>query len=118
LAAFNIGAWFVAGFSSTPGLQRVGHPSDNLGAWLAVADFVCRKKPLRITKAPFRVRDLLTAMIKAHEIQGISRSGKQYQTAAGLDHVLWSAFASTGFATALVGGTRAQLTIAISKRED
>src|SRR5260221_1595684 len=73
-AAFNIGAmvrWLD--FNDTWLAAEWGHPSDNLGAILAVADYLARRRPPPAAPAP-RVRDLLTAMIKAHEIQGDRKS--------------------------------------------
>src|SRR6266566_8392481 len=70
-AAFNIGAlirWLD--FNDTWLAAEWGHPSDNLGGILAVADYVSRRN-LAAAKPPCTVRDLLTAMIKAHEIQGV-----------------------------------------------
>src|SRR5512136_406845 len=69
-AAFNIGAmirWLD--FNDTWLAAEWGHPSDNLGGILAVADFLSRHN-LAQGKAPLTMRDVLTAMIKAHEIQG------------------------------------------------
>src|SRR5205823_6872744 len=70
-AAFNIGTlvrWLD--FNDTWLAAEWGHPSDNLGAILAVADYVSRRN-IAEQKQPYTVRDLLTAMIQAHEIQGI-----------------------------------------------
>src|SRR5579863_7871630 len=70
-AAFNIGAmirWLD--FNDTWLAAEWGHPSDNLGAILAVADYLARGA-LMTGKSPPKVRDVLTAMIKAHEIQGV-----------------------------------------------
>src|SRR5688572_4934971 len=70
-AAFNIGTmvrWLD--FNDTWLAAEWGHPSDNLGAILAVADYLSRKAITQGRK-PLRVRDLTTAMIKAHEIQGV-----------------------------------------------
>ena len=76
-AAFNIGCairWLD--FNDTWLAAEWGHPSDNLGAILAVADFLSRRN-LAEGKAPLTIRDLLAAMIKAHEIQGVrSSAGK------------------------------------------
>src|SRR6266699_3973892 len=71
LAAFNIGAlvrWLD--FNDTWLAAEWGHPSDNLGAILAAADYVSRQEVAE-GKRPYVVRDLLQAMIKAHEIQGL-----------------------------------------------
>ena len=71
LAAFNIGSmirWLD--YNDTWLAAEWGHPSDNLGAILAVADYVSRKN-IAINKSPLVIRDVLTALIKAYEIQGI-----------------------------------------------
>src|SRR6266704_6806247 len=70
-AAFNIGTlirWLD--FNDTWLAAEWGHPSDNLGAILAVADYVSRRN-IAHGKSPYTVRDVLQAMIKAHEIQGL-----------------------------------------------
>jgi 2-methylcitrate dehydratase len=110
-AAFNIGAmvrWLD--FNDTWLAAEWGHPSDNLGAILAVADYLARQAGAR--PAP-RVRDVLTAMIKAHEIQGILALENSFNR-VGLDHVLLVRVASTAVATALLGGTREQVINAVS----
>jgi 2-methylcitrate dehydratase len=113
LAAFNIGAlirWLD--FNDTWLAAEWGHPSDNLGALLAVADHVSRAN-ISESKRPFSVRDLLTAMIKAHEIQGVLALENSFNR-AGLDHVLLVRIASTALATQLLGGTRDQIVNALS----
>ena len=78
-AAFNIGAmvrWLD--FNDTWLAAEWGHPSDNLGGILAVADWLSRSAS-RSGKPPLTMRDVLTAMIKAHEIQGVHRAGEQLQ---------------------------------------
>jgi len=108
-AAFNIGAmvrWLD--YNDTWLAAEWGHPSDNLGALLAVTDFVTRTA--RIT---YSVRDLLTAMIQAHEIQGILALENGFNR-VGLDHVLLVRIASTAVATRLLGGTREQIINAVS----
>jgi 2-methylcitrate dehydratase len=112
-AAFNIGAmirWLD--FNDTWLAAEWGHPSDNLGAILAVADYLSRKNAALGKKAP-TVRDLLAAMIKAHEIQGVSALENSFNR-VGLDHVLLVRVASTAVATAMLGGTREQVINAIS----
>jgi 2-methylcitrate dehydratase len=112
-AAFNIGAmvrWLD--FNDTWLAAEWGHPSDNLGAILAVADYVARRRPPPAAPAP-RVRDLLTAMIKAHEIQGVLALQNSFNR-VGLDHVLLVRVASTAVATALLGGTLEQVINALS----
>jgi len=85
-----------------------GHPSDNLGAILAVADYQSRVKGESIT-----VRDVLTAMIKAHEIQGILALNNSFNR-VGLDHVLLVRVASTAVASYLLRCTREQMMNAVS----
>jgi 2-methylcitrate dehydratase len=112
-AAFNIGAlirWLD--FNDTWLAAEWGHPSDNLGALLAVADFVSRRN-LAAGKPPLRVEDLLTAMIQAHEIQGVLALENSFNR-VGLDHVLLVRVASTAVATRLLGGTRDQIINALS----
>ncbi|MDB6109679.1 MAG: 2-methylcitrate dehydratase [Pedosphaera sp.] len=112
-AAFNIGCairWLD--FNDTWLAAEWGHPSDNLGAILAVADFLSRRYTAE-SKKPLAVRDVLTAMIKAHEIQGILALENSFNR-VGLDHVLLVRVASTAVATQLLGGTRAQVINAVS----
>jgi len=111
-AAFNIGAmvrWLD--FNDTWLAAEWGHPSDNLGAILAVADYLARRAP-QASAAP-RVRDVLTAMIKAHEIQGVLALENSFNR-VGLDHVLLVRVASTAVATAMLGGSGAQVVNAVS----
>src|SRR5947208_1811609 len=107
-AAFNIGAmirWLD--FNDTWLAAEWGHPSDNLGAILAVTDYACRNG------RAYTVRDLLTAMIQAHEIQGVLALENSFNR-VGLDHVLLVRIASTALATKLLGGTRDQIINALS----
>jgi 2-methylcitrate dehydratase len=107
-AAFNIGAmirWLD--FNDTWLAAEWGHPSDNLGAILALADYLSRSGK-RVT-----VRDVLTAMIKAHEIQGVLALENSFNR-VGLDHVLLVRVASTAVATSLLGGSREQIINAVS----
>jgi 2-methylcitrate dehydratase len=107
-AAFNIGAmirWLD--FNDTWLSAEWGHPSDNLGGILAVADYLSRSGK-RVW-----VRDILTAMIKAHEIQGVLALENSFNR-VGLDHVLLVRVASTAVVTALLGGTRDQIINAVS----
>src|SRR5688500_17854289 len=97
-AAFNIGAmirWLD--FNDTWLAAEWGHPSDNLGGILALADYLCR------TGKPLTIRDVLTAMIKAHEIQGILALENSFNR-VGLDHVLLVRLATTAIATTMLGG--------------
>jgi len=112
-AAFNIGAmirWLD--FNDTWLAAEWGHPSDNLGGILAVADYLARKS---VTEGytPPKVRDVLTAMIKAHEIQGILALENSFNR-VGLDHVILVRVASTAVVTAMLGGTLEQVINAVS----
>jgi 2-methylcitrate dehydratase len=112
-AAFNIGAmvrWLD--FNDTWLAAEWGHPSDNLGGILAVADYLARKSVME-GKAPPTVRDVLTGMIKAHEIQGILALENSFNR-VGLDHVILVRVASTAVVTALLGGTLEQIVNAVS----
>ncbi len=112
-AAFNIGAqvrWLD--FNDTWLAAEWGHPSDNLGAILAVADYVSRSNR-SIGKAPLSMRDVLVAAIKAHEIQGCFALLNSYNR-VGLDHVILVRIASTAVATMLLGGTREDIINAVS----
>jgi 2-methylcitrate dehydratase len=107
-AAFNIGTmirWLD--FNDTWLAAEWGHPSDNLGGILAVADYLSR------SGKPLTVKDVLTAMIKAHEIQGVLALENSFNR-VGLDHVLLVRVASTAVTTALFGGTREQIINAVS----
>src|SRR6202167_5734685 len=108
MAAFNIGTmirWLD--FNDTWLAAEWGHPSDNLGGILAVADYLGRQGK------PLTVRDVLTCMIKAHEIQGVLALENSFNR-VGLDHVLLVRVASTAVVTALLGGTRDQIINAVS----
>jgi 2-methylcitrate dehydratase len=112
-AAFNIGAmirWLD--FNDTWLAAEWGHPSDNLGGILAVADWLSRKAAAE-GRSPLTVRDLLTAMIKAHEIQGVTALENAYNR-VGLDHVILVRVATTAVVATLLGGTREQVINAVS----
>ena len=112
-AAFNIGAmirWLD--FNDTWLAAEWGHPSDNLGGILAVADWQARKAVAE-GRSPPTVRDLLTAMIKAHEIQGVTALENAYNR-VGLDHVILVRVATTAVVTAMLGGTLEQVINAVS----
>ncbi len=107
-AAFNIGAlvrWLD--FNDTWLAAEWGHPSDNLGAILAVADYQSRRGA-RLTMA-----DVVTAMVQAHEIQGVLALNHSFNR-VGLDHVLLVRIASTAVATRLLGGSRDEIVNAVS----
>ncbi len=123
--AFNIGAlvrWLD--FNDTWLAAEWGHPSDNLGAILAVADWLSRHQqagaapsafgtPLTLRPAPLSVGDVLASMIQAHEIQGVLALENSFNR-VGLDHVLLVRVASTAVAAALLGGGREQVVNALS----
>ena len=123
--AFNIGAivrWLD--FNDTWLAAEWGHPSDNLGAILAVADWLSRNEAAGTPVAAFQskienqkskmtVKDVLTAMIKAHEVQGVLALENSFNR-VGLDHVLLVRMASTAVTAAMLGGTREQVINAIS----
>jgi len=112
-AAFNIGAiirWLD--FNDTWLAAEWGHPSDNLGAILAVADWLSRTN-LAEGKPPLTMRDVLGAMIKAHEIQGCIALENSFNQ-VGLDHVLLVKVASTAVVSQLLGLTRDQTINALS----
>lgn len=107
-AAFNIGTiirWLD--YNDTWLAAEWGHPSDNLGAILAVADYLTRNGHA------LTMRDVLTAMIKAHEIQGCLALENSFNK-VGLDHVLLVKVASTAVVCQLLGLTRDQTLNAVS----
>jgi 2-methylcitrate dehydratase len=107
-AAFNIGAairWLD--FNDTWLAAEWGHPSDNLGGILAVADWLSRNG------TPIVVRDVLTAMIKAHEIQGVIALQNSFNR-VGLDHVVLVKVASTAVLAQMLGLSREGIINAVS----
>ena len=107
--AFNIGTairWLD--FNDTWLAAEWGHPSDNLGAILAVVDWLNRTDGKRLT-----VKDILTAMIKAHEIQGCLALENSFNK-VGLDHVILVKIASTAVVCQLMGLSREQTLNAVS----
>jgi 2-methylcitrate dehydratase len=112
-AAWDIGCmirWLD--FNDTWLAAEWGHPSDNLGGILAVADYISRQN-VAVGKTPLTMRDVLTAMIKAHEIQGCLALENSFNR-VGLDHVLLVRVASTAVVTQLLGGDRDQIIDALS----
>ena len=110
-AAFDIGCtirWLD--YNDTWLAAEWGHPSDNLGAILSVADYLCRRPgdARRLT-----IRNVLTAMIQAHEIQGVLALENSFNR-VGLDHVILVKVASTAVATKLLGGSQRQIVDALS----
>ena len=111
--AFNIGAmirWLD--FNDTWLAAEWGHPSDNLGAILATADWISRN-PEYATGKKLVVKDILTAMIKAHEIQGCIALENSFNK-VGLDHVILVKVASTAVVAKMLGLTREQTLNAVS----
>lgn len=112
-AAFNIGTmvrWLD--FNDTWLAAEWGHPSDNLGGILAAADYLSRKA-VADGKRPVAMKDVLTAMIKAHEIQGVIALENSFNR-VGLDHVVLVKVATTGVVTRLMGGSREEVINALS----
>jgi 2-methylcitrate dehydratase len=108
-AAFNLGAmirWLD--FNDTWLAAEWGHPSDNLGGILMAADWLSRNRK------PLLVRDVLTAMIKAHEIQGVLALENSFNR-VGLDHVVLVKVASTAMVAHLIGCTYDEVVNAISQ---
>ena len=89
-----------------------GHPSDNLGAILAVADHLSQKR-VGGGKKPFTMKDVLAAMIMAHEIQGVLALENSFNR-VGLDHVVLVKVASTAVSAKLMGANREQMLSALS----
>src|SRR5262249_44897907 len=112
-AAFCIGAivrWLD--FNDTFLAAEWGHPSDNLGGILAVADYLGRRA-LQVGRDALTMGAVLEAMIKAYEIQGVLALNHSFNR-VGLDHVLLVRIASTAVVTGLLGGTRDQVINAVS----
>ena len=113
MAAFNIGAmirWLD--FNDTWLAAEWGHPSDNLGGILAVADYLSRQNRAAGGE-PLTMQDVLAAMIKAHEIQGCLALENSLNR-VGLDHVLLVRVASTAVVTRMLGGDREKVLNALS----
>jgi len=113
-AAFDIGTlirWLD--YNDTWLAAEWGHPSDNLGAILAVADYVSRRN-LAAGRSPLLMRQVLTAMIKAHEIQGVMALENSFNR-VGLDHVVLVKLASAAVATHLLGGGTREIEDAVSQ---
>ena len=112
-AAFDIGAmirWLD--FNDTWLAAEWGHPSDNLGGILATADWLSRNA-VASGRAPLTVNDVLTAMIKAHEIQGCIALENSFNK-VGLDHVVLVKVASTAVVAQMLGLTRDEIINAVS----
>ncbi|MBD2793533.1 bifunctional 2-methylcitrate dehydratase/aconitate hydratase [Xenorhabdus szentirmaii] len=112
-AAFNIGAmirWLD--FNDTWLAAEWGHPSDNLGGILATADWLSRNAVAR-GEAPLTMLDVLTAMIKAHEIQGCLALENAFNK-VGLDHVVLVKIASAAVVAQMLGLSREEILSAVS----
>ncbi|TAN09831.1 MAG: bifunctional 2-methylcitrate dehydratase/aconitate hydratase [Burkholderiaceae bacterium] len=112
-AAFNIGCmirWLD--FNDTWLAAEWGHPSDNLGGILAMADWLSRGA-VAAGKKPLTMKAVLTGMIKAHEIQGCIALQNSFNK-VGLDHVLLVKVASTAVVAEMLGLTRDEIINAVS----
>ncbi|MGE5522473.1 MAG: bifunctional 2-methylcitrate dehydratase/aconitate hydratase [Rhodospirillaceae bacterium] len=112
-AAFNIGCmirWLD--YNDTWLAAEWGHPSDNLGGILATADWLSRNA-VAAGKKPLVMRDVLTAMIKAHEIQGVIALKNSFNR-VGLDHVVLVKVASTAVCAQMLGGTHDEIVNAVT----
>ena len=108
-AAFNFGAmirWLD--YNDTWLAAEWGHPSDNLGAILMTADWLCRRSQ------SLTIRDVAVAMIQAYEIQAVLALANGFNR-VGLDHVLLVRIASTAVTTRMLGGSREQIFNAVSQ---
>ena len=111
--AFNIGAMIRGLDFNDPWLAAEwGHPSDNLGGILATADWLSRAA-VAAGRPPLKIHDVLTAMIKAHEIQGCIALENSFNK-VGLDHVVLVKVASTAVVAKMLGLTREQTLNAVS----
>ena len=112
-AAFDIGTlirWLD--FNDTWLAAEWGHPSDNLGAILALADYISRQR-VAIGQTAITMRDVLEYMIKAHEIQGVLALENSFNR-VGLDHVVLVKVPSTAVATHMLGGDKEAIINALS----
>lgn len=112
-AAFNLGSmirWLD--FNDTWLAAEWGHPSDNIGGILAVADYLSRKN-LKEGKPSITMFHVLTAIIKAYEIQGSLALMNSYNR-IGLDHVIFVKIATAGIAAEMLGSNREQIIYAMS----
>lgn len=111
--AFNIGTmirWLD--YNDTWLAAEWGHPSDNLGGILAVADYISQSRVAK-GQSPLVMREVLEMMIKAHEIQGVLALENSLNR-VGLDHVLFVKVATTAVVTKMLGGGRAEINNALS----
>lgn len=113
-AAFNIGIlirWLD--FNDTWLAAEWGHPSDNIGAILAAADYQAQQRLLQ-QQEPLYMREVLTMMIKAYEIQGILALENSFNR-IGLDHVILVKIASAAVSASLLGGKQAEILATLSQ---
>jgi len=112
-AAFNLGTLVrYLDFNDTWLAAEWGHPSDNLGSILPVADYLSRRQ-MAEGGEPLSMRGVLDAMVRVHEIQGVLALENSFNR-VGLDHVLLVRVASTAVVTRLLGGSREQVINAVS----
>lgn len=112
-AAWDIGCiirWLD--FNDTWLAAEWGHPSDNLGGILAMADYLSQQRVAN-GKPALTMREVLEAMVKAHEIQGVLALENSFNR-VGLCHVLLVRVASTAVVAQMMGGTREQIMAAVS----
>src|SRR5688572_28750211 len=112
-AAFNIGTmirWLD--FNDTWLAAEWGHPSDNLGGILATADWLSRTR-IAQGKKPLLMRDVLTGMIQAHEIQGVIALENSFNR-VGLDHVVLVKVATTAVVANMIGCSFDEIVNAVS----
>ena len=112
-AAFNIGTMLRwTDFSDTFIALTTSHPSDDIGAILAVADYLSRSR-IAVRTPPLTMSTVLAEMIKAHEVQGVLGMGNRFSE-NGIDHSLLVKIACTAVATKLLGGSRDAIAAATS----
>lgn len=112
-AAFNIGTtirWLD--YNDTWLAAEWGHPSDNLGGILATGDYLSRQR-IAEGKEPLTVQEILKAMIKAHEIQGVLALNNSMNR-VGIDHVFYVKLATTAVVTWMLGGTKQEIMNALT----
>ncbi|CAL1699076.1 unnamed protein product [Somion occarium] len=108
--AFDLGSMIrYLDHSDAYGGAEWGHPSDNIGAILPIADWLSRTGEI-----PLKMRDVLEAIIKAYEIQGVFQAKNAFNK-LGIDHVLLVKVASTAVVSKLFGLTRQQANAAVSQ---
>ncbi|TQV84465.1 bifunctional 2-methylcitrate dehydratase/aconitate hydratase [Aliikangiella coralliicola] len=113
-AAFDIGCiirWLD--FNDTWLAAEWGHPSDNIGGILAIADYISRQR-LASGYEPLTMKEVLEGMIKAHEIQGVMALENSFNR-VGLDHVILVKLASTAVVTQMLGGDQEEIMDAVSQ---